>query len=152
MTESKEATEKVEETGVAQLRDSGFNIDEICDDLDNFDSKTPISSGYFSPEVGKKHLCYLVEHCRINPSKGNEGNVESEDGLVAAIKLLMHDKTVKVSAATGLVQIITEAAIPTLATSVEGSAMEVILEDKEKRGARTFFRWTVSRLKKKAAA
>ncbi len=152
--ETAEKAEKEEETGVALLREQGLNIEELTGSLDNFDNEIPISSGYLSPEVGEVNLCFFVGLDRINPSKDNKDNVDSEDGLVPAVRLLMKDGSVKVSSATGLVRIFEEAAIPPLASDPTGrtSAVKVILAEKVKKGPKTFFRWEVSRLTKKEEA
>ena len=146
--------ETQEETGVAQLRAQGFNIEELTGSLDDFDGEIPMSSGYFSPEVGEVNLCFFLGMDRINPSKDNKDNVDSEDGLVPAVRLLMKGGTVKVSSATGLVRTIEESAVPILASDPTGrsSALKVVLAEKIKTGARTFFRWEVSRLTRKEAA
>lgn len=149
-----EVAEKESESGVSLLREQGINIEELTSELDEFDGEIPMSSGYFSPEVGEINLCYFIGHDRINPAKDNAGNVESEDGLIAAVRLLMRDGTVKVSSATGLVRIIEESAVPTLVSDPTGksSALKIVLAEKIKKGSRTFFRWEVSRLKKNSAA
>ena len=151
MTEINTAeAETKEETGVAQLREQGINIEELVGQLDEFDGEIPMSSGYFSPEIGEVNRVWFVNHDRINPSKDNKDNVESEDGLVPAVRLLMKDGTLKVSSATGLVRIIEEGGIPPLVSSP--TALKIVLAEKIKKGARTFFRWEVSRLTKKEEA
>ncbi len=154
MTDTNTAeAEKEEEQGVALLRSQGINIEELTESLNDFDNEIPMSSGYFSPEVGEVNRGFFLGMDRINPSKDNKDNVESEDGLVPAVRLLIGG-AVKVSSATGLVRILEESAIPPLASDPSGksSAIKVVLKDKIKKGARTFFQWEIHRLTKKKEA
>ena len=132
-TDVAESTDTANANGTPEAEEiSEEEAAELADELDDFDTRTPVTSGYFDPEVGDSVKCVYLGKTTFTNKDGKE---------IPAVKLLMKDHTLTKNGTKILVE--------DLGKLEPKTAVEVTKTGEEKGKNGTYYTWKIDKLSKK---
>ena len=102
--------EKGEGVAVAEKEDNSaavtLNMNELAGRLDNMEEGVKLTGKYFKPEGGEITKCWLIGKTTMN-------SIENPDQKVPAVRLLLEDEEVVITASAVIVGTCSDLPIPT---------------------------------------